>query len=85
MHNYRSIAKNPSASKKEVENNAAKARILQNFIELLGVPEQDKITQEQGLSNAFGINDAHRQDQDDSSPNIYWDIIDGKLVNIKIK
>ena len=48
MHNYRSIAKNPSASKKEVENNAAKARILQNFIELLGVPEQGQNAQEQG-------------------------------------
>ena len=76
-------AKNPSSSKKEVENNAAKARILQNFIELLGVPDKDNNqSQEQGLSSAFGINDA-QAGQDESSPNIYWDIIDGKLVKIK--
>ena len=86
MHNYMETAKNPSASKKEVENNAAKARILQNFIKLLGVPEQGQNTQEQGFANMLGINDAQAgQDQvgDESSPNIYWKIVNGKLVKIK--
>ena len=45
-----------------------------------------KTLKSKDLSSAFGINDAQAgQDQGDDSPspNIYWDIIDGKLVKIK--
>ena len=59
LHNYLEIANSPGTPKKESEAYGEKARVLNYFLKLLGVEDaQAYKTQEQGLSDLLGSNDA---------------------------